>query len=243
MPANPVNDSLFIVHINIVSLQKNFDNLILFLNQFVKPIDVLCFSETRLNDHNLSYCALLGYNAFYCNSKTKAGGAAIFVADRLNSKQILDYKIKEIACEDIWVEIGLAKNNSLIVGSVYRHPSNNFKCFEESFVNILKSFKVSQNYVILGDFNIHYDKINKMQNIMDYANHVQSVGCIQLIDKPTRISKTCDSIIDHIYTNLAFINRVTTSIIQDISDHLPISMEFKCKLPTALSSRPLLFAV
>ena len=65
----------------------------------------------------------------------------------------------------------------------------------------------------MGDFNIHYENINTYSKVADCVNHVQSVGGMQLIDKPTRISKTCGSIIDHIYTNSAHINRVTTTVI------------------------------
>ena len=239
MSASPDADSLLIVHVNIVSLQKNFDSLITFLKQFVKPVDVICISETRLNDHNLGNCNLPGYKLFHCNSKTKAGGAAIFVADRLNCQQNFEIKLIANACEDVWVEIGLVKNESLLVGTIYRHPSADFKSFKDHFIHILKSLKSSQRYVILGDFNIHYDNINKSSNITDYANHVQSVGGMQLIDKPTRISKTCDSIIDHIYTNSAHINHVTPTIIcDDISDHFPICAVYKCKPKKTSRSRP-----
>ena len=89
------------------------------------------------------------------------------------------------SCENVYVEIGLDKNESLIVGCIYRDPSYDLKCFEESYVNILKSFKSSPKYVILEDFNIHYDKINQLSGITDYANHVQSVSCLQLINKST----------------------------------------------------------
>ena len=130
------HDSLLIAHINIVNRQKNIDNLNTFLAQFAKR-------ETRLNDHNLSYCKLSRYSIFYCNAKTKAGGTAIFVADRLKCFQITTIKLKSNSCEDVWVEIGLDKNESLIVGCIYRHPSYDLKCFEESYVNILKSFKSS----------------------------------------------------------------------------------------------------
>ena len=157
-----------------------------------------------MNDHNLGYCKLSGCSIFYCNSKTKAGGTAIFVADRLKCFQITNIKLKSNSCDDVWVEIGLDKNESLIVGCICRHPFYDLKCFEESYVNILKSFKSSQKYVILGDFNIHYDKINKLSDITDYANHVQSVGCKQLIDKPTRIFESCSSSIDHIYINSVY---------------------------------------
>ena len=206
-----------------MSLQKNIDNLNTFLTQFAKSVDIIYLSETRLNDHNLSYCKLSGYSIFYYNSKTKAGGTAIFVADRLKRFRITSIKLKSNSCEDVWVEIGLDKNESLLVGCIYRHPSYDLKCFEESYVNILKSFKSSQKYVVLGDFNIHYDKINKLSGISDYAHQVQSVGCIQLIDKPTRISESCSSSIDHICTNWAHTSQVTPTIIyDDISDRMPI---------------------
>ena len=127
MSACVANDSFLIAHINIVSLQKNIDNLNTFLTQFAKPVDIICLSETRLNDHNLSYCKLSGYSIFYCNSKTKAGGTAIFVADRLKRFQITNIKLKSNSCEDVWVEIDLDKNESLIVGCIYRHPSYDLK--------------------------------------------------------------------------------------------------------------------
>ena len=59
---------------------------------------------------------------------------------------------------------------------------------------------------------------------------------MQLIDKPTCISKTCGKI-DHVYTNSAHINRVTPSVICDISDHFPICAAYKCKPNNASSSR------
>ena len=52
-----------IIHVNIVSLNKNFDTLKLFLSRFSK-VDVLCLSETRLNDCNLVYCQLPGYKLY-----------------------------------------------------------------------------------------------------------------------------------------------------------------------------------
>ena len=213
MSASVANDSLLIVHIRIVSLQKNIDNLNTFLTKFAKPVDIICLSETRLNDHKLSYCKLSGYSVFYCNSKTKAGETAIFVAHRLKCFQITTIKLKSNSCEDFWVEIGQDKNEPLIVDCIYRYPSNDLKCFEESYVNIFKSFKSSQKHVILGDFNIHYDKNNNLSSIIDYVNHVQSVGCILLIDKPIRIFESCSSIIDQICTNSAHTTQVTPTII------------------------------
>ena len=164
---------MLVVHINIVSLQKNFDDLKQFFSQFKRNVDVICLSETRLSDHNLSSCFLPGYRLFYCNSKTKAGGSAIYVSDVIECKQ-LSIIINTDGCEDVWVELTLYQNKSLIVGSVYRHLNYNIKPFEDAFVNVIKKFSLNQNYIALEDFNINYDNSTKSQNIIDYANHISS---------------------------------------------------------------------
>ena len=64
----------------------------------------------------------------------------------------------------------------------------------------------------MDDFNIHYDKIDTSKTIEDYANHINSVGCVQLINKPTRICATCSSTIDHAYINATCASNVSTLI-------------------------------
>ena len=222
---NSKNDSILVVHINIVSLHKNFDSFKLFLNQFPKTVDVICLSETRLTDRNVSFCDIAGYYLFYCNAKTRTGGSAIYVTDNMKCQQLSEIKIKTSGCEDVWVEINPGKK-SLVVGSVYRHPHNDNESFEDAFVNEIKSFKANQNYVVLGDYNINYDKVMLSRATADYINHIASLGCIQLIDMPTRFSQTSNTVIDHIYVNSSILNHVIPFIIyEDISDHLPICVE------------------
>ena len=67
--AGPMKHSALIVLLNIVSLDKHFNDLKLFLNQFPKKVEVLCISETRLTDSKIKFCELPGYNLYYCNSK------------------------------------------------------------------------------------------------------------------------------------------------------------------------------
>ena len=92
---------------------------------------------------------------------------------------------------------------------------------------------------MLGDFNINYDKVTTQQSISDYANHINNVGCEQLIDKPTRICQTTGSIIDHIYVNSLLKDHVQPIIFhEDISDHLPICATIKCKPIEKAANRP-----
>ena len=65
---------------------------------------------------------------------------------------------------------------------------NGFKMFEEAFVKVIKSFKANQKFFVEKDFNINYDNINSSQTISNYANLFNSVGCSQLVHKPTRIN-------------------------------------------------------
>ena len=88
------------------------------------------------------------------------------MSDVIKCKQ-LSIKINTDGCEDVWVELTLYQNKSLIVGSVYRHPNYNIKPFEDAFVNVIKKFSVNQNYIAMGDFNINYDNSTMSQNITD----------------------------------------------------------------------------
>ena len=94
---------------------------LLFVNQISKPADIICLSETRLNDRNLGNCSITGYTLYHCNSETKAGGLTIFVFERPKRQKVLQTKIKSKRLEDVWVEIIFNKNISLTVGSKYRH--------------------------------------------------------------------------------------------------------------------------
>ena len=112
-------------------------------------------------------------------------------------------KIESNGCEDVWTELQLDNQESLSAGAVYRHPNDNkngFKMFEEAFLKVIKSFKANQKFVGEGDFKINYDNINSSQTIFNFANHINNVGCSQLVDKPMRISQIfgTGTIIDHI---------------------------------------------
>ena len=69
------------MYVVIVSLDTNFENLIIFLKSYF-PVDIISLSETRVNDRNLD---ITGYTLYHCNSETKAGGSAIFVSDSLKN--------------------------------------------------------------------------------------------------------------------------------------------------------------
>jgi len=61
----------------------------------------------------------------------------------------------------------------------------------------------------------------------NYANAYKSYNCLQFITKPTRITPSSSTLIDHIYTTLP-LDKVTPGILSnDLYDHLPIFVSIK----------------
>ena len=76
-------------------------------------------------------------------------------------------------------------------------------------------------------------------HITDYVNSSLSLGCISLLNKPTRFSSTHQlSLLDHIYTNIIDDNTTTGIALYDISDHLSIFANFNFHPKCAKKYRP-----
>ena len=56
------SNELFFLHINIRSLQKNFDDLINSISQFTVVPDTICITETRLKNNPLINISISGYD-------------------------------------------------------------------------------------------------------------------------------------------------------------------------------------
>ena len=95
---------------------------------------------------------------------------------------------------------------------------------------------------MLGDFDINYNKLSVAPaSITNYANTINLLGCIQIVDKPTTITNSTRSIIDHIYANQdLLINNYPSIVTNNISDHLPLLVEYKTSDIKKKSFRPLL---
>ena len=127
-----------------------------------------------------------------------------------------------------------------VVGSGYTHPNNTkkkIKLFEDVFVHILKTLKSNQRYLVLGDYNIHYDKIGESPTTDDYTNHI-----IDIANKSSTslsgICSSCSSVIDRTYINSTSLSQVQSFILQEeISDHLPLRIKYQCN-PNRNFKRP-----
>ena len=106
---------------------------------------------------------------------------------------------------------------------IYRHPGYDFSEFYESIIDCIHKLNQSQNkFIICGYINIDLSKYGKDLRANIYVNEITSLGCIIPIDKPTRLTETNSTIIDHFYANELLTSIDSKIILSDITDYFPI---------------------
>ena len=75
-------NSWVLLHLNICSLQKNFDLLYEFLTTLNFSPDIVCLTETRIKFQPLISVEIPNYSFVHVDSESAAGGVAIYVSDR-----------------------------------------------------------------------------------------------------------------------------------------------------------------
>ena len=121
-------------------------------------------------------------------------------------KILIKYLIREDlfidlnGCENLWIEIITPPNKkNMIIWVIYRHFYCNVDLFQDKLFSILKTIS-SYKYTIFGDINIDLLKWESNIQTSNYMNELYSAWAVLAIDKPTRLTNTSATLIDHIYT-------------------------------------------
>ena len=98
----PTYDSeMFLLHLNIRSLQKNFDNFYNFLTSLPTAPQVISLTETKIKDKPLCNISIQGYAFLHVNSLTNhAGAVGVYINNSQHFRQI-NLSVKCATCEDI----------------------------------------------------------------------------------------------------------------------------------------------
>ena len=231
-------NDILIIHINIVSLLKNYDFIVDLLASLQPTPSILFISETRIKDPpsdlQLNQIRINGYSKpLLNNTTTNAGGTAIYVSENLNYTERPDIKFNHPDCEACFIEVECdTPDRNPIFGALYRHPRKNVQSFTSHLGDFLENFTVRGNKLtILGDINIDLNRDNVVSN--EYMKTLNSLGFSAFINQPTRICKLKDSdhvscsTLDHLITNSGSSVSNAGILISDVSDHLPIFASIK----------------
>ena len=102
-------DTLSILHLNIRSIKKNFENFKLFLSSLSFDFSIICFSETWLDESSLtsqSLYELPHYKSIHqIRNYGKGGGFSIYIKDSINFKPRPDLSINNTDVQSISIEL------------------------------------------------------------------------------------------------------------------------------------------
>jgi len=129
--------------------------------------------------------------------------------------------------ESLFVRIELNNKKSILLGNIYRPPQTNILSFNENLNLVLNqistdpSLKVCQ-LIISGDFNIDLLKVSTHADTTRYFDLLLENSLFPVISKPTRISHSSATLIDHILVKDLNSNSKSGIFLDSLSDHCPI---------------------
>ena len=227
---------LKIMSLNIQSLTAKFSELKDFLSQLSisnSLPDIICLQELW-NIHDTTLFNLKGYSPLECilRKNSQGGGVGIYFKENINYRILMKQSIFiEKVYESLLAEVWLSDTDKLIVGSIYRPNSKiknltqqqQFDQFTEFLNNTLDEFSSNNSEILFcGDFNIDVLQNSSCKFAASYIETLFSNGLLQVITKPTRVSQTSASCIDHILTNKINPSYNSYILTSKLSDHFPI---------------------
>lgn len=223
------NNLLNILHLNIRSIHKNFNELVVFLRAYnLEKCDIIILSESFEcydNQYNIN-----GFTMHFNNGKyNRNDGVVIFIKNNLvvNIEHFLLIKSK-VTISNITFE---KNNHKMNIMCAYRPPNTNKIYFLEDLEFYLKNNKDKTDLsVFLGDINInilnHDD--NTVNSYLSILNHFGFLSCI---NTPTRVTFENSSCLDHIFirNNLnKELHKINPYVIySDVTDHYPVMLCIK----------------
>ncbi len=237
--AKQITDPLSFFHLNCRGLSANwesFHNLLCTLHGDSFSFDIIGISEIfRCCDD--SRLRLPGYHDLIsrCREDGHRGGVGLFIKDTLQ------YKIRdEIGVfiphifESLFIEIVNKTERNVIVGVIYRpntEPHADIDIFSSNMEDIMDIIHREHNKtsIILGDMNVCLLKFQTHAKTNNYLDSIFSHGFLPIISKPTRVTTSTATLLDHIYTNDITSSYNSGIIINDIADHFGIFCIFQGK--------------
>lgn len=218
--------------LNIRSLRKHFDELVVYINSLNFSYKVIILTEVWIKTGEESRYQIQGYNMlFQPRPDNRAGGVVIYVdSDLKATHQLILYPTSEL----INVIFSISCNNhiyNISLFGIYRQCKFTFNQFKLHFENIVQM--PNDPTIIMGDMNICL--LNNNGSAREYLNLISSFGFESMINKPTRIFNDRESCIDHALVRSSRDLKFVCNIIElDISDHYALELlvyGVECKKP------------
>ena len=222
------NNIFNLVHLNIRSVKKNFDNLILLLDNFNLDFnDIIVLSESFQICSNENF-NIKGYETFYNDAKyNKNDGVIVLVKPELEpifSTVVLPTSqatVSRIVCH--------VKDMTLGITAVYKPPPISKDLFIQDLEDFLNTINKQQIEIFTGDVNINL--LNTADtDVINYTAVMSQMGYLSYINAVTRPDTNTN--IDHIFLKCKNIpNLELKPFVLDscVTDHFPVMINIALK--------------
>lgn len=210
-----------LMHLNIRSLYPKIDNFTSLLQTTGIQFDIMCLSETWINNSTVNLISITEYKAFhlYRGNNDRGGGVSLFIHSSYDCELLENFRICLSHIECLFLIMN-GRGKRIVVGVVYRPPSSSVDQFVKDLEYIIQSIPVRNfhEFFICGDFNLDLLGMTDNADSLNFANMMFMHCFSPTITKPTRVTENSLTLIDNIFSyNMS--NTMSGIIPFDLSDH------------------------
>lgn len=156
---NYINKHKYIVAYNIRSINKNFEDLCIHIDNINIKFDMIVLTEAwiGLKDIDFNRFQIPSYsNYFTSRPKNQNDGVFIFIKYDIKNIQVTDLNLSSISCLEISILIDVGK---LTIYAIYRSPNDNIDDYLTELENDIFTRTINQHFLDSNNF-IQYLEIN-----------------------------------------------------------------------------------
>ena len=200
---NSHNITISHVNINSITCRARLDELSFFAS--LNDIDVVCLSETKLDDNVHPSLFLMDnfHDPMTRHRDRNGGGVAIYVRNNIPARRLKDLELSDV--EWVWCLLKIQKT-TLLLCSVYVPPNLTSSQYSLFINKLTESISLAQTYspdniIILGDFNagntfldpkfLNHSPLTPYE--ITLHDEILAYNFDQLINQPTRYSCTSNT--------------------------------------------------
>lgn len=178
---------LNVLHFNIRSVRKNFDELLLYLHSVdLKKVGVIILSETWTLSEVGDF-AIPGFTIYHNESFfNQNDGVLVYVNSTLavtvNIASLTETKLLRLTVGVNGASVGITAS--------YRPPSTNMRQYISELNEFFAVLNKEKIEVFIGDININILQNNLLDiDVLTYVTNFAELGFFSYINKPTRITE------------------------------------------------------
>ena len=224
------SDGISFMNLNcrgLVSNWENFLELVCNISSDTFSFDVIGLTEVYKYQCE-NYLSLPGYHNIIARVRddNSRGGVGFFIKENIKFRKREDLSLFiPHVIETLFIEFETSSKNKSIAGIVYRPnsaPLADIDVFSTTILDIVhKVNSEKKKCYIMGDMNLDLLKYSLHLKTNDYLENFFVNGFLPMITKPTRITQSSATLIDHIFTN-NLAEATSGIIITDVSDHFAV---------------------